>query len=275
MKRRTFLQQLAATPLIFGLGSVFSQEDGSTPDWYRKALLKMKQTGRYGIVIVVPEDPKKREQAASALYTALLRKPSSIFCEAVFICLSSKMAKQLVRKPGENSNRFLLDPSGKRIYSDRINVTYTLKSRRFSASFERFLHGRNNVRLKRQVAQIEVPEKIRVALEQLESDRIEERSHAEKILLESMETIAPLLALLRTTTSREETRARIDTLMRNHVTILDAESGFPQHKRRPRKLPYGTVLNKRKIYPESDPCGACGMALPSPTSRSFLTFIAR
>jgi hypothetical protein len=65
--RRAFLVQAAAIPGIFGLRELFAQEAASgTPGWFQKALQRMKETGRCGVVIVAPDQikiaPKKLDE---------------------------------------------------------------------------------------------------------------------------------------------------------------------------------------------------------------------
>src|SRR5437016_2350092 len=61
LDRRAFLIQSAATPFIFGLRELIAQEPASgAPEWFQKALQRMKETGRTGVVIVAP-DPAKVE----------------------------------------------------------------------------------------------------------------------------------------------------------------------------------------------------------------------
>ena len=271
MKRRTFLKQLAATPLIFGLGSLLAQDGESTPSWYREALAKMKETGRYGIVLIVPSKEPTRTEIKNALSSALAGKGYPlVFCEAVFIFLVQKLAVRLVGETGEWANRILLDPTGNEVAADRVSLAPLLEGKDFSPSFERFLHGKDNLRLRKQVRKMEVPEKVRVALEQIESDKIEERSNAEMILQETGDQIVPALTLLRITTDSEETRARIDTILKNHsgYPVSIAPNGVAH-----RNLPYGVSVEKMNLKKEAPrfECPGCGsMAYVPALSKEFL-----
>ena len=54
--RRRFLQQAAAIPCVFGLRELLAQEPAAgKPEWFQKALQRMKETGRWGVVIVAPD----------------------------------------------------------------------------------------------------------------------------------------------------------------------------------------------------------------------------
>src|SRR5450631_3731643 len=114
--RRAFLGSLAATPLVYGLPSVFGQETTDKTPWLAEALKRMAETGRWGVVLVPFENPALRSAQASALY-ALTElddedyETHDLFCHAVFITLPAAVAKAKFPK-ADGANRILLDPAG-------------------------------------------------------------------------------------------------------------------------------------------------------------------
>ncbi len=218
-----------------------------------------------------------RATAEEALSTALATQPPHLFCEAVFIVLVRKLADRLVGETGERENRILLDPAGKRVAADRVALVPLLQGNDFSPSFERFLHGKDNLHLRRQVREMKVPKKLRDALKKIDSDRIGERTDAEKILRAAGDNIMPALALLRITTGSEEIQARIDAIRNNHSGCTTGDTNAPVTNW---KLPYGVSpafpglkLATKQLEPDS--CLGCGMARIDPESRPFLKIKSR
>src|SRR5437867_2739830 len=118
MKRRTFLTQIAAAlpavalaePFIFGLREIFAQNDKKTPTWLADALRRMKETGRYGIILIVPD--KKEEQRPIGCDLAALvdgedRATHALLCEAVFICVRRYCAEGVACEIGDKNTRYL------------------------------------------------------------------------------------------------------------------------------------------------------------------------
>ena len=263
MNRRSFLAQAAAAPLVFGLSEALGQEHRRDPEWYRRALDRMKRTDRHGIVLVVPADSRKRRDFGEALH-GLLNGPrtdaQALFTEAVFICLTPELADGRVRPAGGRENRFLLDPRGRRIAADRIETI--ADPAKFVASFESFLHGRTGERLAAHARLIEgrLGDGVKRAIRRLDADSIEEREAAAARVLKEADSIIPYLAHLGRTERSLERRQRCRDLIGIHFRSLAAK-----------RMPYGTHPVAQVI----DPCPGCGLGFAPRQSRHFLSFLTK
>lgn len=262
--RRAFL----ATPLVFGLRELLAQDTKWEPDWYRKARERMRQTGRYGVVIVVPDGLPEREKLGNALQN-LLEDPAEglreLFCEAVFVCVTSEVARACLREPGERHNRFLLDPAGKRLAADTVDPAVFLESQKFLKSFLPLVHGGRGERLRDRAAAIRatLEDPLKKALTRLDAETVDERDEAAALVQKHAETILPLLVETRVTTANEEVRARCRAILQKHF-----ESAAVPGPR----LPYGARLEEPVV---KDNCPACGLVVIRTEPRKLLRFLTK
>ena len=266
--RRTFLGQAAATPLIFGMGCLTSRSSTSKPDWFETALRRMMETGRCGVVIVVPEGEKDREFLAEAL-TGRLEDPDPetrrIFCEAVFVCLTRELCDEALRGA---EDRFLLDPEGRRLAADTMSLTTCSSQRLFVDSFRAFIRGKGNSRLRERAEALgdRITPEIRDALAHLDDDSIDARETAAERLVAAADAILPYLVWRGTIETREDLRARYLGIVDRHIDHL------PE-----RRLPYGCTWPSDSGYvaPRCSAVARCGLAAMVEPSRRFLTFLTR
>src|SRR5687768_12343795 len=83
--RRSFL---AAVPLVFGLDRLRAQEP-ARPDWLEAALRRMKDTGRFGLLLAVPETDPLQKRAGAALWSLTrseLQPVRQLLAECVVVC---------------------------------------------------------------------------------------------------------------------------------------------------------------------------------------------
>jgi len=242
IERRTFLSFVGFTamPALFGLPRLsFCQDADKGPAWFQSALKKMKELGMPGIILVRPTHPMEQQELGFGLWDIVdSQNPDAheIFLTSAFICLTPELAERVgVRKADEKSNRFLLDAEGKRVVADIVTVETFARPDAFAASFAPFLHGRELQRLKERVAPLRrtLPDEARQAIELLDSEQVEVRDRAAGTLMKIGAAWHPLLALEHRTTSSEEVRARLKS-------ILEAIYQGHATKKEDGRLPYGT-----------------------------------
>ena len=267
MNRRSFLEQAAAVPLVFGLTEPVGQDSkDEEPKWYPTALARMKQTGRWGLGIVLQPDlvPFVWGQGLWAL-TAFPDEDvdaHEIFCESVVMILAPEFVRKKFSLEGK-IHRILLSPEGKAIASEEMDPTLVRDSMRFAESFRGFLHGPKNERLKERAKAIEagLPEELKRAGQSLESENVDERVAAAAALARKAETLTPYLAWL----EHEGTPSRRQRAARN---LLSSYFASLQQDAAGARLPYG--CSGPHHY---DPCPSCGMGRRPPRSSMFLKFL--
>jgi hypothetical protein len=258
--RRDFLRLAGATPLIFGLDDLFTPQDGA-PAWYDAALKRMKETRRYGVVLVVPAAEEERATVAEALEALLTTDNDDIrevLGEMVFVCMTPEVAAKTV-KSGKDT-RILLAPDGKRVEGDTVALA-DLAPEKFAASFCGLLHGKDNLRLKAAAEGIRetAPDSVKKALANLGSESIDVRDEARGALEAKADTIFPLLVWARLSTTAEDVRGGIRTIIR--------------HVMKEPSLPYGTEAKMAKV--SEDSCPSCGMARAPIKLNRVLTFLTK
>lgn len=272
MDRRTFL----ATPLVFGFQDVFAQDDGDPPvrqdprvaDWWPAALKRMKETDRFGVILVAPADERSRQQAGLALHRILTDDPASahqLFVEAVFVCLTPALADGRVRTAGEKVNRILLAPAGKRVFADDAAWTRLGKDAETVASLRKFLHGEKDERLAEHAARVEkrMPEAARAAIAALDAEDFEERAKASAVLAKHAADLVPHLVRLSTEEPSLERRWRAGAAVKQVFQATDPAKPGP-------RLPYGCAPEREQF----DPCPTCGLAIAPAPARYFLRFLS-
>ncbi len=270
MDRRTFL----ATPLVFGLRELFAQE--ARPAWVEAALRRMKETGRFGVLLVVPDaDPLQIRWGAALSDLTRTEVPLAreVLCEAVFICARRAVAGDLVA-PGAH-NRLLLSPEGKALESDTVAVETLEDAPRFAASFRKLLHGEGGERLCAQVSRLQgtIPEEVRA----LESDDPAERERASARLFAAADRLLPWLVAQRQSAASPEVRGRIAAVI-DRVFLASPVEGFGP------RLPYGARIPRFgggcagieiPEGVESIPAVPCGLAAVVSEPRKFLRFLSK
>jgi hypothetical protein len=270
LSRRVFLAGAASAPFIYGLRELLSQEPKWEPDWYALARGRMKETGRFGVVLVVPDDKAGRERLGNALQALIedeAEGPRELFCEAVFVCVTPEIARACVREAGERENRFLISPEGKRLAASKYQIALLEDPGWFLKSFGEFVHGDKGERLKERAGAIRagLGEDVKRALSSLDADTVEERDEASALLQTEAEKIAPLLVETRVTSSNEEVQARCRAILRKSF-----ESKAPAA---PPRLPFGCTLENPQ--PPRDTCAACGIAVIREDARKLLRFLTK
>ena len=278
MDRRAFLSIVAGSPLIFGLRELLAQQAPAdakaVPEWYRAALKRMKETHRYGIVIVLPDDPREREEWGKALigrYNEHSNYRHEPFGVVVFICLTRRLAKVLLDRDTTDRNVFVLGPDGRTVLRTVEPISSLKDWKPFERAFTELAYGLRDARLKEQAREIEgrVPEATRKAARELLGSK--DSASAREVLFETADAFLPWIV----------------NLCREAESKLPEVDGDPpdppalrwvvvEHWRRQSllendgSLPYGI---KTETTPEPDPCPPCGMSVVGPgRARKFLSF---
>ncbi len=268
LDRRMFLTQAAAVPLVFGLAEFDTQQEAkdSEPEWFPRALARMKETGRWGLVLTLPH-PDLRFQRGMALWSFMAFEDEDvdaheIFCEAVVMVLTPEFIRKrfLVR---EQVDRLVLSPEGAFLTGDRIDDDVFKESKRFAESFRKFLHGDTNERLAERAKAIEagMPAELKQAAGRLGAESVDERTAAAAALARKVEALTPYLAWLEHGASDDRRRRQARSLLSSYFATLRFETGS--------KLPYGCLAPRHH-----DPCPGCGMMRRSARSSMFLQFQA-
>lgn len=278
LDRRTFLGGAAAVPLFFGLREILADDDGAkAPRWYADALRRMKETGRPGVVLVVPDDEPARRRLGQALWVlANEDHPSAheLFCEAVFVCVTPRIADAALGADRGRNNRFLLDAGGKRLAGDTIEPALLDSPARFVPSFRSFLRGESNDRLRERAALIgrDFSTELRQAVADLDSDDAAARDASTRILFRHADRIIPYLAWLGLSAGAERGGRARDMIRRTYAASREDQAG-------PR-LPYGALLPNftwacNALVEGNELAIRCGQAAATAPARKFLRFMTK
>jgi hypothetical protein len=266
MDRRAFL----ATPLVFGLREVLAQEpkDPAVAEWWPAARKRMKETGRPGVVLVVPQAERARQHAGLILHRILAEDPAAahqLFVEAVFVGMTPALADGRVRTAGEKVDRILLSPDGKRLAADVSSWAGAPKDAELVESLRSFLHGEKGERLAERAAEAEkrIPEAARTAIAALDAEDFEERAKASAVLAKHAADLVPYLIRLSREDASLERRWRAGAAVKQVFQAADPEKAGP-------RLPYGCAPQREHW----DSCPTCGLAVAPAPARYFLRFLS-
>jgi hypothetical protein len=267
MNRREF------TGTLFGLPFLFQERAADYPVWYAQALARMRQLGRWGLVMVAPEGEEERVAFGRSIY-ALTEleddgaEAQALLCETVPIVMTAALAARWL--PGAG-NRILLAPDGAVRARDVVAPAAYATPAAFAQAFRPFVHGPGNARLRERAAALETPE-VQAALRRLSTDA---RLAAVLELGRSAEQLTPVLARAALEAESEEIRKSARLILRRHFAALPRESPGAT-------LPYGSHLGKfhyscgHYVPEDSDgPRIGCGMGRAPKRSGKFITFLAK
>lgn len=263
--RRTFLAQAAAVPLVFGLAEPQESKDAE-PRWFPTALARMKETGRWGLGIVL--QPDLHQFFWGQGLWALTAFPDEdvdaheIFCESVVMILTPEFLRKRFSLEGK-IHRVLLSPEGKPIASDEVDPMLVRDSTRFADSFREFLHGPKNERLIERAKAIEasLSDEVKRAAQKLDSESVDERTAAAVTLARKAETLTPYLAWMEHVGEGARQRRAARNLLSSYFASLQTDAPGS-------KLPFGCTGPHH-----FDPCRSCGMGQRSPRSSMMLRFL--
>lgn len=273
--RRAFL---GTAPLFFGLDRLLAQEPGR-PAWADAALLRMKESGRFGLLVLVPDADPAQARAGAALWSLTrseLQSVRRLLAECVVICST----RPDLLGPRDDRSLVLLAPDGRALDGARIGLDDLENGERFAAAAEALLKGPREGR----AAEIErgLPDDLRRALANLDAENAEDRQPACLKVAEAADRIAPLLAHRARTAATPEARGRAgEALVRLYDRAKEGTFG-------PR-LPYGARVPKMvqrgcgglRELPEGQkeidvPAIKCGKAaVDADEVRLFLRFLTR
>jgi hypothetical protein len=264
--RRTFLAQVASLPLVYGLQAE-QEKGGEDPAWFAQALARMKETGRWGVVLLLPGAANARWVLGQTLWAITAFESEDLdahrlFCETVFIVMTPEFAGK--HFPGkEGSNRILLSHDGNFLASDQIDLGILAKPADFFTSFGQFIHGENNQRLVERARNMEktFSSELKEAFSKLGSELDEERLQAGLTVVCQIEGVTPVLMSIAETAEAPRRRLQARNLLTSYFSGLRPDAPGA-------KVPYG--CSGPHYY---DPCRSCGMARVPERSRMFLKFL--
>jgi len=280
--RRDFLAILAGSPFVFGLKELVAQDAApEKPDWFKAALKRMKETNRYGIVIVVPDDPKERERWGKALvdrYNEFDSEHHEPFGTVVLICVTSTVAPKVVNydfkdpKPIFTPNWFLLRPNGRVLIGAQLKSGVLEDQRSFKLSFTELAYGQRDELLADQAKSIEkgLPESICKSADELLAVGKYDRKAAAVLLEKADETLPWIAWKCREAEAKDPSGER---KVPGRVGLRQVMVEFWRNqsmKEADPCLPYGV---KVEMLPAEDPCPPCGRgSISVGKARKFLSF---
>jgi hypothetical protein len=274
LDRRSFL---AAVPLVFGLDRLAAQEP-ARPEWLEAALRRMKDSGRFGLLIAVPAADPHQKRAGAALWSLTrseLQPVRQLLAECVVMC--STRPEVLGVRANDHRRLFLLSPEG--VLLDGGPLALADLEAGFAAAAETLLAGR---RAKR-AAEIErgLSPELRRALDLLDAEDVQERQSACLRVAEEADRIAPLLAHRARAAATPEARGRAgQALVRLYDRAQEAAFGprLPYGARVPkmRQRGCGGLVEAREGEPDEAVTIKCGKAAVNADEvRLFLRFLAQ
>ena len=232
--RRAFL---AAAPLVFGLDRLIAQEPGR-PAWADAALRRMKDSGRFGLLIAVPAADPQQMRAGTALWALTrseLQSVRRLLAEVVLVCA----VRPDVLGVRDERTFVLLSPDGRAIDGAGIGLDVLEDGERFAAAAEALLagEGRRADRAVDMGRRLSI--ELRLAIEGLDAENPEERQANVLTVANEADRIAPLLAHLARTGRSPELRGRAAQAL---VRLYDRakEDAFGP------RLPYGARVPKMR-----------------------------
>jgi hypothetical protein len=268
VERRTFLSILAGSPFVFGLRELLAQD--TAPDFLAAALKRMRETRRFGVVLVIPSGKKEQTRLGEGL---LARLPTGsktgvdgfeLFCANVFVCLGESRAREFGdgKPEGDGVLRILLSPEGKKVAADRINLEVLENAGKFRESFTKFIHGEEGARLREHAQAVEkgFPEEIKAAAARMGAEPSEARE-ARELIKSRADAIAPWLVQR----SSDKNGAPFRAILWEYYLEQAWKEPEPC-------LPFGIQVARVRV---EDPCPPCGMAAYRGSAYRFLSFYAK
>jgi hypothetical protein len=281
MNRRTFLSIAAGSPLVFGLRELLAQEPAADPKevpaWYRAALKRMKETHRYGIVFIIPDDPREREAWGKSLvdrYNEHANFRHEPFGVVVFVCLTRGLAKHLLDGDTADRNVFVLGPDGRTVLRAREDLSSLQDWKPFERAYTDLAYGLRDARLSEQAREIQklVPEATRKAARDLLGSK--DSTQARAVLYETADAYLPWIVNL-----CREAEGKLPEIAGDRADPPPLRWLIVEHARRQSmlaedpNLPYGI---KSEVISEPDPCPPCGRMMVGPgRARKFLSFFEK
>lgn len=258
LNRRDFLKAAGGFGLVLGLPSTLLGQDPE-PEWFGKALARMKRENKPGVALAVPKDPQARRSLSRNLLALVQTENTDvrmILAEAVFVGLGAKEFDRIGR---DGETAVLIDTEGRRI--EGIAFGAFDQAPKFVEAFAKLLHGAGDARLNERADAIlqAAPADVRQALADLAVDDLETADRAEAVLHRHAAAIVPLLVR----ESRKKPRARA-VVLRYFADLSEKEPG---------RLPYGVRVGEHYGCTE-DSQAKCGRSSVPSHGRKFLEFLS-
>jgi hypothetical protein len=252
IERRSFLSGLVALPFIHGLGPPFPLNDRARSA--EQALSMTRSSGRFGVVIRVPQDPEARLLLGRRLFALTElddedHEAHDLFCEAVFLALPEEPWQRRFPEQG-GGDRALLSPTGEFLAGDRSGPDVYADAAKFAASFRPFIRGVDGARLEERGRAVEaaMPEELREAAHAIAAEDGAVRMRALLALRSAQDSILPWLAWRAERAPDEPERREARGILREQFRTLSRHQAGG-------RLPYGTAVPELqvRVQPPIDP----------------------
>jgi hypothetical protein len=210
MDRRGFL--IGAGASVLGLGSI---RRDAKPTWLEAGLKKIAESGRPGLVVVVPADNKELIRLSDAL-KARLKEPSGavaeVLADAVWICLREKDARARFEKV---SRLMRIDAAGRCVAGADVELKEFETEEGLAAAARRLLDADLEGRAKR--AWEAAGDALRAELDALADDDPARRDAAHKAIAARLPGVTPILVRESRTAADPERAARCRAILRESL----------------------------------------------------------
>jgi hypothetical protein len=251
------------------------------PEWLKAAFRRMKESGRWGLILVAPDGKDDRIGLGRSLYDLAEFEddaPSGreLLAQVVLITVTAAHATARFPTPGAKANRILLSPEGALLAADAVSLDVYKTSASFTSAFKDFIYGPAHERLKVRAQEMAIgfSEEQRQSAAKLQSTDLDERVAGAIGLTKHVESMAPYLGFLAELGATEEGRREARLLLRRYHGTLKPETPGA-------RLPYGCTLGKFTtscgwyVPEDQEVTIACGMARVIRRTGKFISFVAR
>jgi hypothetical protein len=246
----------------------------------------MRAENKHGVAFRIPANPERRHNPGHGLAYALGQnriETREAFSEVVIVCLESRVLQTYIASADPDHDLVLFNEDGRAEAGRPFN--YEAGWNELSAAILALAHGPGNARLKERAAAIRAKADpgVLAALDRL--GMTPNDLDADKALLQQE---APRLMALLLHTLDVERSPRRHNALRAVRAVIDAYFASSKPGAVGPKLPFGIELGPFEGGCGRDPCReqasrkqdyeisvACGMAMVTPDTRSFVRYLTR
>jgi hypothetical protein len=256
---RPFDRRTLISTLVLGVALLGPARGADRPtdkpcgDLLETARQRMKQEVKPGVVIIVPEEesaqnylalrltrllggegPMEEQPIRTVAYTRpapVTPSPAYLFCQAVFVCLPAKQARQAFPGLKPSAELVLLDLNGKPVAS--LPGSPALFEENFVPAITELLHGERGERLTtladaQRRALGPLAARIDQAIKDLDHDRFRKREAASELLARTADRTTAILIQAHRRAPSLEARRRIERLL-DAVVEASSDGTVPIH----------------------------------------------
>jgi hypothetical protein len=272
--RRAFLTLASTSPLVFGLADLHARaQKGEAPEWWKRALDRMKELQRPWLVFIMPVTEELRDQVAQHLLDLLEDESpeiAEVFCSTVVACLRPAVADACLKNDAVPGRVLALDPSGRVVGKCELEFDDLREPEDFEARYMRLVHGEKRNRFEgiAEGIRAKLTDEERKAFDLLDAEELAVRERATEVLARRAEVLMPLLVFERRRALQPEKEARLRRIIHERFKAADEKKPGP-------RLPFGTRIVAGGGCGADEGRGAiqCGMAQQEGKGQRFLRFL--